>query len=419
MLGTWAGTAAPNRLGEAVALLTGLLACQLFFYLNGVDKLILAESLGAFLRKMVTTLVLMLLVAGTVFHWWPQFSAWPSFLTAMVMSAALLLAMRPVLQFLLRRKRVVECHLILGTGTEATSLYSEMARLYPAPAGMPANMIQPGSTVNCGELNDLALRHRFSTVIVAEPDAHKRALVARALLDSKLRGLPVHEATESYEQSLSKIWLEGLRPDLVVYTDKFSPSRLYLVFKRAMDLFFATVCAILAAPLLILAAIAVKLDSPGPVFFRQERLGLNGQEFKVCKFRTMRNDAEEETGPVWASASDARVTRVGAILRRYRIDEIPQIFNVIRGEMSFIGPRPERPHFVEMLREHIDYYDLRHYVKPGITGWAQVMYRYGASVEDAYEKLQYDLYYIKHMSMLVDLKVLLKTVMVVLRGGGR
>ena len=170
---------------------------------------------------------------------------------------------------------------------------------------------------------------------------------------------------------------------------------------------------------MVLIAIVVKLETPGPAIFSQERVGLRGKRFIVYKFRSMRQDAERKTGPTWAKENDDRITRLGAFLRKSRCDELPQVWNVLRGDMSFIGPRPERPYFVDLLKSKIRYYDLRHYVKPGITGWAQVMYPYGASIEDAYHKLQYDLYYTKNISLRLDLLILLKTIKVVAAGQGR
>jgi exopolysaccharide biosynthesis polyprenyl glycosylphosphotransferase len=169
---------------------------------------------------------------------------------------------------------------------------------------------------------------------------------------------------------------------------------------------------------MVLAALAIKLESRGPVFYRQERVGANGKTFKVTKFRSMRTDAEKDGKPVWAAAQDSRVTRIGAIIRRTRIDELPQLFNVLKGEMSLVGPRPERPYFVEQLKQEIPYYSVRHSIKPGVTGWAQVKYQYGSTVEDSAEKLQYDLYYVKNHSLFLDFVVLFETVGVVLTGKG-
>ena len=169
---------------------------------------------------------------------------------------------------------------------------------------------------------------------------------------------------------------------------------------------------------MLLIAAAIKLESPGPSLFAQERVGHHGRTFTLYKFRSMRADAEASSGPVWAGEKDNRVTALGGFIRKCRLDELPQIWNVLRGEMSFVGPRPERPYFVDLLKAHVPFYDLRHYVQPGITGWAQVMYPYGASVEDSYQKLQYDLYYSKHMSLSFDILILLKTVQVVVMGRG-
>jgi lipopolysaccharide/colanic/teichoic acid biosynthesis glycosyltransferase len=176
---------------------------------------------------------------------------------------------------------------------------------------------------------------------------------------------------------------------------------------------------VVTAPLMVLIAIAIKLDTPGPAIFSQERVGFLGGRFILHKFRSMRQDAEKLTGPIWAREADDRITRVGTILRKCRLDELPQVWNVLRGDMSFIGPRPERPYFVELLKTRVPYFDLRHYVKPGVTGWAQVMYRYGASVEDAHHKLEYDLYYAKNLSLTLDFVILLKTIGVVIKGEGR
>jgi exopolysaccharide biosynthesis polyprenyl glycosylphosphotransferase len=175
---------------------------------------------------------------------------------------------------------------------------------------------------------------------------------------------------------------------------------------------------LITAPVILITAIAIKLDSRGPVFFKQERIGENGRIFKVYKFRSMRTDAELNSGPVWAQEDDPRITRVGRIIRNLRIDEIPQMWNVLKGDMSFVGPRPERPHFVNELRKSVPYYDQRHTVKPGITGWAQVLYPYGASEDDALQKLKYDLYYVKHMSVVMDLLIVVKTIKIVLFGRG-
>jgi sugar transferase (PEP-CTERM system associated) len=230
----------------------------------------------------------------------------------------------------------------------------------------------------------------------------------------------VVDAPSFYEHVTGKLFLEGINPSWIIFSDGFKVSRVRKVLKRGMDVLFATVGIILTISFLPLIALAIKLDSSGPVFYRQERVGEKERNFFLYKFRTMRADAESGTGAVWAQKNDLRVTRLGAFFRKSRIDELPQFFNILRGDMSMVGPRPERPEFVDKLKEIIPYYSERHFVKPGVTGWAQVSYPYGASVEDAMEKLRFDLYYIKNISLTFDLMIILETIQVVLfRKGAR
>jgi exopolysaccharide biosynthesis polyprenyl glycosylphosphotransferase len=229
----------------------------------------------------------------------------------------------------------------------------------------------------------------------------------------------VYPSGESVSEQEGRIDLDRLDRDWVTTAAGLSPSASEVVIRRAADVAISLVGAVLTLPLLVMLALIISLDSPGPVLYRQKRVGLGGRVFTLLKFRTMRVDAEA-SGPTWAAVQDNRVTRVGGFLRRARLDELPQLFNVLRGEMSFVGPRPERPHFVEQLAEVIPFYHDRTLVKPGITGWAQVNFPYGASVEDAREKLRYDLYYVKHRGLLLDLSILAATIKVVLRQqGGR
>jgi exopolysaccharide biosynthesis polyprenyl glycosylphosphotransferase len=231
-------------------------------------------------------------------------------------------------------------------------------------------------------------------------------------------GVPVEDCHSFYERLSSKISVVDLPPEWIALSRGFRRDRFILAVKRIIDVIVAFVGLVLAAPLALLTAVAVKVESRGPIFYRQERVGQNERRFTLIKFRSMAENAEAERGPVWAVENDPRVTRVGAIIRKLRIDEIPQMFNVLRGEMSFVGPRPERAFFVKRLKEIIPYYDLRHSVKPGITGWAQISYRYGDSEQDAVEKLQYDLYYIKHMSPVFDLQIIFESLKVILFGSG-
>ncbi|MBK5920170.1 hypothetical protein CCR80_03840 [Rhodothalassium salexigens] len=254
--------------------------------------------------------------------------------------------------------------------------------------------------------------------VVVALEERRGTLPLEKLIDARLNGAKVTEYQSFCEQAEGHIDLKALRPSWFFESAGFRSGALHQVMKRSIDIGLSLILLVFTLPLLILTAIAVKLDSPGAVFYTQERVGLGGRPFTLIKFRSMRNDAEQSNAPQWARKQDARVTRVGRVIRKTRIDEIPQIFNVLRGDMSFVGPRPERPFFVTQLAQQIPFYQERHRVRPGITGWAQLNYPYGASEEDARKKLEYDLYYIKHFSIIFDLSIALQTVRVILWADG-
>ena len=270
------------------------------------------------------------------------------------------------------------------------------------------------------EILELYNTKKFDVLVDFTDKLLRDPKITEKLLQYKLEGLQYYNYLEFYETYENKLPISHLSPKWFLENTGFEiyHNNFNLKAKRLLDLFFAMLIGIFAAPVIILAAIIVKLESKGPVFFIQERIGEGNRKFNIVKFRSMTTDAEKD-GPQWASKNDNRVTKFGKIMRATRIDELPQLWNVLRGEMSFVGPRPEREFFIQQLEKEIPYYNLRHTVKPGLTGWAQVMYPYGASVEDAYRKLQYDLYYIKHHSIPFDVKVLLKTVTIVIFGKGR
>jgi exopolysaccharide biosynthesis polyprenyl glycosylphosphotransferase len=232
----------------------------------------------------------------------------------------------------------------------------------------------------------------------------------------KLDGVEFAHLASVYEEYTGKIAIDNLRPSWLIFSSGFQKTRVLRIGKRALDVSAALLGIAMSAPVQLLVAAAVRLTSRGPVIYRQNRVGLDGKIFVMRKFRSMREDAEAATGPVWARAGDDRVTPIGRLLRRTRLDELPQLWNVLMGDMSLVGPRPERPEFVATLTHDIPFYGQRHVVKPGVTGWAQVRYTYGASEEDAMQKLQYDLFYIKHVSIWLDLYIMLRTVKVVLLG---
>ncbi len=260
-------------------------------------------------------------------------------------------------------------------------------------------------------------RARIDHVVIALDDSRGK-LPADDLLRCKFSGVKIEDGLSFYERITGKVHLDALKPSWLIFSDGFGRPRGTSAFKRLLDVGGSLVGLILIAPLSLVIAALIKLDSPGPILYRQERVGEGGRPFTLLKFRSMRQDAEAATGPVWAMDDDHRATRFGKWLRKFRLDELPQMINVLRSEMSFVGPRPERPCFVENLKNTIPYYGLRHAVRPGITGWAQVRYRYGSNVQDTVEKLQYDLYYIKNMSVLLDVTILVQTVRTVVLGRG-
>ncbi|MGA9987682.1 MAG: TIGR03013 family XrtA/PEP-CTERM system glycosyltransferase [Terriglobales bacterium] len=266
-------------------------------------------------------------------------------------------------------------------------------------------------------LMEVVHRQKVHRVIVAMPD-RRGTIPMRELLDLRLRGVKIEEATSWLEKISGKIEVENLYPSWLVYGLGFRRSTPVIVIRRAISFIISLLGLSLALPLLPFIILAIRLDSRGPVFYTQTRVGKGGRLFKVMKFRTMRQDAEAVSGPRWAGDHDPRVTRVGKFLRASRLDEIPQLWCVLKGDMAFVGPRPERPEFIEMLSKEIPYYGVRHMVRPGITGWAQVKYKYGRSVDDSREKLQYDLFYIKNASIGLDLLIMFQTIKTVLLGRG-
>jgi sugar transferase (PEP-CTERM system associated) len=287
----------------------------------------------------------------------------------------------------------------------------------PGQPPLPRTSNDPPILGSLDDLRRLCAEEGISRVVVALRERRGKVPVD-VLLACRMDGVQIEEREAMYERLTGKLAVESMRPSYLIYGRGFTKDPLTMVGKRLLDITASLVGLVLSLPLCVLIAIAIKLTSRGPVFFCQERVGQDGQTFKLIKFRTMRVDAERESGPVWATRNDARITPIGRFLRLSRLDEIPQFLNILAGHMSFVGPRPERPHFVEQLKEQIPYYPLRHTVKPGLTGWAQVRHPYGASIEDAQEKLRYDLYYIKNMGFVFDLNIILRTVGVILGGRG-
>ena len=314
--------------------------------------------------------------------------------------------------------------LIVGTGEEAQSVAADLAAdsasrhllvgFYPTSCERTSNVF-PAPVFPVGmSIDDVVQQHRVDEVIVAVREQRGGGVPMNQLLACRIRGIPVLDLAGFFERAKGEVPTDSLKASWLVYGHGFVQDGMRTAIKRAFDVLVSSLLLLVALPVMVLTAIAIKLDSRGPVIYRQERVGLGGRTFLCLKFRSMTVDAEKDGVARWATKDDARVTRVGAFIRKSRIDELPQLISVLRGEMSLVGPRPERPSFVKQLQAEIPFYDIRHSVKPGVTGWAQVRYTYGASVEDARRKHQFDLYYVKNHSLFLDLLVLVETVSVVL-----
>jgi sugar transferase (PEP-CTERM system associated) len=315
--------------------------------------------------------------------------------------------------------------LVLGTGPLArkigdlvmTSNHQHILRGYIDLSGESLKVPSEAIVKNGNGLLATVREEKVDKVVVSLSE-RRGIFPLREVMDCKFSGIEVIDAPTFYEEITGKLLIENTMPSWFIFSNGFKMTYTMRLYKRIIDIVCALIGLAVTLPLLPLFALLIKIDSRGPVFLRQVRVGEMEKEFVLYKFRTMRQDAEQGTGAVWAKKNDTRVTRIGGLFRKMRIDELPQLFNVLEGNMSFVGPRPERPEFIEELKKQIPYYSERHFVKPGVTGWAQIRYPYGASVEDAVEKLRYDLYYIKNISLFLDLQILFETVKVMLIGKG-
>jgi sugar transferase (PEP-CTERM system associated) len=318
--------------------------------------------------------------------------------------------------------------LIVGTGAEALAVTREVDNTgrmivgYCATGTSATSERSPDLTAPVfaadQPIDEIVRRHRVHEVVVALRDRRGGVVRMDQLLVCRSLGVAVLDVAGFFERTKGEVPVDSLTASWLVYGHGFEQGRARTLLKRLADLLGASTLLVLAAPIVVVTALAIRLDSPGEIVFRQERVGLAGRRFMCLKFRSMRTDAERDGKARWAVRNDSRVTRVGSVIRKLRIDELPQLINVLKGEMSLVGPRPERQCFIEQLQGVIPFYGIRHSVKPGLTGWAQVRYRYGASVDDARRKHQFDLYYVKNHSLLLDLQVLMETVSVVLFGEG-
>ena len=405
-----------------IALVTGI--CQLCLYYNDCYDLTLVHSN----RELVVRLLQAVGAASIVLA--ALYSALPAlmigdgiFVSALVVFVVGILGWRLLFNRLTGTLKLQERILFVGTGKTARTVarqildqhdfgYAVVGFIDEDASRIGERVVNPAIVGTPADIPRLVAHHQIDRIVVGLSDRRGK-LPVEELLQAKMAGVRVEDATTTYERVTGKILIDDLRPSWLIFSDGFRVSRASRIAKRAIDLALSIVLAVCSFPLMVLTALAVWLEDGRPVLYCQERVGENGRRFTLCKFRSMRTDAEKGT-PIWAKDNDNRITRVGRIIRKTRLDELPQLWNVLRGDMSFVGPRPERPYFVAELAKEIPFYQQRHAVKPGLTGWAQVKYRYGSSLEDAMEKLRYDLYYIKHLSVFFDLTIVFDTVKVVL-----
>ena len=351
-------------------------------------------------------------------------------LISLVIALALMVGWRLSIHWLLGHPHLGERILIVGSGEMAVETAREALERRDAgyriigftdndPALLGKSLINPRVIGLTSNLVDIVKRENVDRIVVAMGERRGQFPVEQLLQLSLSGDVFIEECASFYERITGRVHLGMMRPSFMIFSGRGRQARINAITRTAMHRGVALIGAILSLPIALITAILIKLESPGPVLYKQERLGRNGRPFTLMKFRSMCDDAEKD-GPVWAQDQDDRMTRVGRIIRQIRVDEIPQFWNILRGDMNFVGPRPERPHFVRQLAEEIPYYDQRHLIAPGLTGWAQIKYPYGASIEDARQKLQYDLYYIKNQRLLLDAAILFETVKTILLGrGGR
>jgi sugar transferase (PEP-CTERM system associated) len=406
--------------------------CQLcLYYLDLYDDARLAVDRGELLIRIFQALGATSLILSVIYFWFPAAMLGRGvFAIAALLMAAVVIGWRIAFTWLAGRVGPRERLLMVGTSTAGIDLARELHQRRdlgveivgfvdadPSRVGTP--VFNPGVIGTIEDIPSIVRDRSIDKVVVSLVDARGK-LPMQKLLEMRLAGVTFEHLATVYEEYTGKIAVEHLRPSWLIFSTGFRKSRWRAAMKRTIDVVVSSLGLVLTMPVLLLIGMAVRLTSHGGAFYSQQRVGLQGQVFTVHKFRSMSSDAEATTGAVWARKDDSRVTRLGGFMRRTRLDELPQLWNVLRGDMSLVGPRPERPEFVSSLAEQIPFYGQRHVVKPGLTGWAQVRYTYGATVEDAMEKLQYDLFYIKNFSISLDLFILFETVKtVVLRRGGQ
>jgi sugar transferase (PEP-CTERM system associated) len=409
-----------------IALVTGL--CQLCFYYNDLYDLTVVHSSRELLIRLLQAAGAASILVALLYLLIPSLAIGNGiFASSLILFLIAIIVWRLLFNRLTHAAQLEERVLVVGTGATARMVARQIQSQHDfgyrvvgfidESADASSAVLSPATIGAPNEIPRIVSQYAVDRIVVGLTDRRGRLPIA-ALLEAKLSGVRVEDATTMYERLTGKILIDDLKPSWLIFSDGFVISQWTRFLKRAIDVVLAGIGLILSAPLTLLTALAVYLDSDGPILYCQERMGENGRLFTLYKFRSMRVDAEPDGTPMWAAEHDDRVTRVGRFIRKTRLDELPQLWNVVHGDMSFVGPRPERPFFVEQLAAEVPFYHQRHAVKPGVTGWAQIKYQYGSSIEDSMEKLRYDLYYIKHVSIAFDLSIVFDTVKVILFGRG-
>jgi sugar transferase (PEP-CTERM system associated) len=404
--------------------------CLAAFYLFDLYDFIVMHDRRELVLRLIQALGLAWVALALAFYAFPQLMLGRGIsLIALPLALGLMVSWRVSIHWLLGHPDFGEKILIVGSGSLAVEVAREMLDRPDAgyriagfvgtdPELLGKSLINPRVIGLTSDLEEVVRRENIDRIIVAMGE-RRGQLPTSELLQLSLAGtVNIEEGASFYERVTGRVSLNMIRPSWLIFSSRGRQARISGIARNIVHRIVALIGGLLSIPIAIGTAILIKLDSRGPILYTQERVGKNGSSFSVMKFRSMRTDAEK-AGPVWASADDDRTTRVGRFIRKTRIDEIPQFWNILRGEMDFVGPRPERPHFVSQLAEEIPYYNQRHLIAPGLTGWAQIKYPYGASIEDARQKLQYDLYYIKNQSLVLDAIILFETVKIILFGRGR
>ena len=385
-------------------------------------------TLGQTRARALLSLCLSLPLAYGIFRFFPlRITNEKVFVLALIAGVGMMLIHRIYVTHATPRAMLRQRVLIYGSGTRARLVGNTLKNSDPN-VDLVGYYASPNENVTEASgwrhfsaeksLTDVVKDEQVNEIVVALSERRGGSMPLRELLDCKLHGVRVVDIATHFEKSLGQIRRDSLYAGWLIFGDGFEQGLLRTLVKRIFDIVCATLLILLALPVMLVTCFLILLESGGPILYLQERVGLHGRLFNVVKFRSMRTDAEKDGKPRWASLTDDRVTKVGRVIRKLRIDELPQLFSVLGGDMSLVGPRPERPYFVNQLTQELPYYAVRQSVKPGVTGWAQVRYHYGATVEDAAEKLQYDLYYVKNHSLFLDLVVLFETIGVVLMGKG-